>query len=69
MHGLAFLVANVFLDHAIGDRAGARRKVAAGPQMFTPELPAKMRKLLKEYSRTDPLQPLHDVTDTLIRPV
>ncbi len=69
MHGLAFLFVDVFLDHAVGDRAGADRTVAAGPQMFTPELLAKVRKLLKEYSRTDPLQPLHDVADALIRPV
>ena len=37
--------------------------------MFTPERFAQVRKLLKEHPRADPLQPLDNRADVLIRAI
>jgi len=48
---LAFLLVDVLVDHLIADRAGGDRKVAACPEVPTPELALEMRELLEEKAR------------------
>ena len=63
---LALLLVNILTDHLIGDRAGADRQVATCPQMPSPKLPAQVGKLLQQYSRAAPLQPLYDLAYVLV---
>jgi hypothetical protein len=64
---LAFLLVDVLVDHLISDRAGGDRKVAARPEVPTPELALEVRELLKEKARAGALEPLHDLADVLVR--
>jgi hypothetical protein len=66
---LAFLLVDVLVDHLIGDRPGGDRKVAACPEVPTPELALEVRKLLEEKARAGALEPLHDLADVLVRAV
>ena len=66
---LAFLLVDVLVDHLIGDRARGDRKVAARPEVPTPELALEVRELLKEKARAGALEPLHDLADVLVRAV
>jgi hypothetical protein len=52
---LAFLLVDVLVDHLIGDRPGGDRKVAACPEVPTPELALEVRKLLEELRELVPL--------------
>ena len=64
-----FLLVDVLVDHLIGDRAGGDRKVAACPEVPTPELALEVRELLEEKARAGALEPLHDLADVLVRAV
>ena len=50
---LAFLLVDVLVDHLIGDRPGGDRKVAACPEVPTPELAPEVRKLLQKVTSPD----------------
>ena len=66
LNGLSFLFSNVLIDHFVGDGAGADGQVAPCPYMAAPQLLPQVRELLKEYPRTDTLQPLGDSADVLM---
>ena len=63
---LALLLVDVLVDHLVGDRPGGDRKVAACPEVPTPELALEVRELLKEKARAGALEPLHDLADVLV---
>jgi hypothetical protein len=69
MHGFAFLFSDVFLNHFVGQVSGADGKVSPCSKMTSPELFLQMWELLKEYPRTDALQPLYDHAHVHVRPV
>lgn len=50
----------------IGDRPEVERHVASRPRMSSPGHISQMRRLVKEHSRADPLEPLHDRADVLV---
>lgn len=60
MNRLSLLLFNIVPDHCVRQISRAHRKVSSHPQMPTPKLFPQMRKLLKQYPRTDPFQPLDD---------
>ena len=66
---LAVLLFDVLADHLVGDCPGADRQVSSRPEMPSPELLFQVRKLLQQYARADPFQPLHHLTHVLIRSV
>ena len=64
-----FLFRDVFSDHRIGDGARGHGEVPAGPQVTAPELFAEVRELFEQHAGADPLEPLDDLADTLVRAV
>ena len=55
MNRFSLLLLNVLSDHFVCQISCAHSKVASRPQMAPPKLSPQMRKLLKEYPRTDSL--------------
>src|SRR5215475_9749538 len=58
---------NILLNHFIGHIARADRQIAARPEVPPPKLLAQMREFLQHQPRADPFEPLHDLTDVLMR--
>jgi len=69
MNRFAFLRSDVSFHHLVRDGTGTDREISSRPHMPAPHLLSKMRKLLKEYPRTDPLQPLNNSGNILVRSV
>jgi hypothetical protein len=44
-------------------------QVSSRPEMPSPELLPELGKLLQQHPRADPLQPLHNLADLLVRPI
>lgn len=68
-HRLTFLLINIGLNHLIRDIPRTHCHISTCPKMPTPELLPQMRKLLQQYPRTRPFQPLYRLADTLRRSV